>query len=81
MPTYPPSVLMLNAQIEVPIPLHRDQVCVRECFNVAMRSARGESHHVDHGLVSRYRSLEVDVRHPRDVAEDGSLTKATLAIN
>jgi hypothetical protein len=35
---------MLNAQIEVPVPLHRDQTRVHECFNAAVRSTRGEPH-------------------------------------
>jgi hypothetical protein len=40
---------------------------------------RGE--YVDDEFVSRYRSLEVHLRHPRDVAGDGPLTKVTLIIN
>jgi hypothetical protein len=35
---------MLTAQVEVPVPLHRDQARVHECFDVAVRSARGEPH-------------------------------------
>jgi hypothetical protein len=40
-----------------------------------------EDESVDHKLISRYQSLEVRLRHPPDVTQDGSLTKATLIIN
>jgi hypothetical protein len=36
---------------------------------------------VDHRLISRYQSLGLHLRHPPDLAQDGSLTKATLIIN
>jgi hypothetical protein len=70
--------LLVRAVPEGSGPRPRLRRCCDAELSRRVTPLRGE--YVYHEVISRYRSLEVHVRHPRDVPEDGSLAKATLII-
>jgi hypothetical protein len=55
-------------------------VSMLRCGALAANHAR-EDESVDDKLITRDQSLELRLRQPPDVAQDGSLTKAALIIN